>query len=180
MIGAAGGLVAAKSQQSTAEGSSWRRRPCSLQRSRWPARSRAGRLRRRAGRRPRPGGHQKTGLIDLSNNEPGKWATSPSHSRCPKPERQVSEWCSPRLCRRRQWLSLLDNVGNKQSGRCIAGLAPRMRCFRRYLEAVAGLNCPGWLTLYGKFEATFQNVSRFDPRMSVSPDCHAGLDCRLD
>ena len=44
MIGAAGGSVAAKSQQSTAEGSSWRRRPCSLQRSRWPARSRAGPL----------------------------------------------------------------------------------------------------------------------------------------
>ena len=42
-----------------------------------------------------------------------------------------------------------------------------MRRLRRYLEAVAGLNCPGWLTLYGKFEAAFQNVSSFDPRMSV-------------
>jgi hypothetical protein len=49
-----------------------------------------------------------------------------------------------------------------------------MRRFLRYLDAFAGLNCPGWLTLYGKFEAAFQNVGRFDPRMSRPPDCHAG------
>ena len=81
---------------------------------------------------------------------------------------------------RRQWLSLLHDVGNKESGRGIARLATRMWRFRWYLEAVAWLDSPGWLALYGKFEAAFQNVGRFNPRMRVPPDHHAGFNRRFD
>ena len=52
-----------------------------------------------------------------------------------------------------------------------------MRRFRRYLEAIAWFDCAGWLTLYGKFEAAFQNIGRFDSRVRVSRDRHAGLYC---
>jgi hypothetical protein len=52
--------------------------------------------------------------------------------------------------------------------------------FRRYLEAVAWLDSPGWLALYGKFETAFQNVGRFNPRMRVPPDHHTGFNRRFD
>ena len=50
-----------------------------------------------------------------------------------------------------------------------------MRCFGRYLEAIAWFDCAGWLTLYGKFEAAFQNICRFDSRMRVPPDRYASV-----
>ena len=80
-IGAAGGSVAAKSQQSTAEGSSWRRRPCSLQRSRWPARSRAGRL-QAAPDEPRVNSELRELILRMSKENP-LWGGS----RCSSPER---------------------------------------------------------------------------------------------
>ena len=54
-----------------------------------------------------------------------------------------------------------------------------MRRFRRYLEAIAWFDCAGWLTVYRKFEAAFQNVGRFDSRVRVSRDRHTGVYCRF-
>ena len=47
--------------------------------------------------------------------------------------------------------------------------------FGRDLKTVSWLDCAGRLTLYGKFEAAFQDVGGFDPRMRVSPTRHPGL-----
>ena len=50
----------------------------------------------------------------------------------------------------------------------------------RYLEGIACFHRAGRLTLYGKFEAAFQDVSGFDSRMRVSRDGGSLFYCRLD
>ena len=108
-------------------------------------------------------------------------------------ERSTSPWrmdshglafCSLQHARRAlsgrcQRLSLLDDISDKNSGLGVAWLTARMRRFRRYLESVAGLDCPGWLTLDRKLETAFQYVGRFDARMRVPPDRYASVNRRF-
>jgi hypothetical protein len=55
-----------------------------------------------------------------------------------------------------------------------------MGCLGRYLEGIAFFDRAGRLTLYGKFEGAFDNVSGFDPRMRVSRNGGSLFYCRLD
>src|SRR5206468_11200797 len=76
-----------------------------------------------------------------------------------------------------QGLSLLHNIGDKNSGLGAARLTPRVWRLRGYLEGIASFDCAGRLTLYGKLEAAFQDIGGFDSGMRVSPDRHSRLYC---
>ena len=51
--------------------------------------------------------------------------------------------------------------------------------FGRDLKTVTWLDCAGRLTLYGKFEAAFQDISGFDPGVRVSSNGHPWLNRRF-
>ena len=51
--------------------------------------------------------------------------------------------------------------------------------FGRHLEAIARLQCTGWLTLYGKIKATFNDIPGLDARMRVPCDRHSRFYLRF-
>src|SRR5215472_13217985 len=81
------------------------------------------------------------------------------------------------LSRRCERLSLLHNIGDQNSGSDFWRFATRVGRFGRYLEAIAGLDCAGWLTFYGQLEAALHDIGGFDSRMGVPGDFGSGLDC---
>jgi hypothetical protein len=50
----------------------------------------------------------------------------------------------------------LDDISDENSGLGVACLASAMSRFGSYLHGIASFHHTGLLTLYGKFEATFQ------------------------
>src|SRR5712692_4717656 len=90
---------------------------------------------------------------------------------------------APRRCKclsgRCERLSLLHDIGNKNSGLGVARLTTRVRCFGRYLEGIACFDCASRLTLYGKLKAAFQDIGGFDSWMRVSRDGCPRLYCRF-
>jgi iron complex outermembrane recepter protein len=89
---------------------------------------------------------------------------------------------SPERLRRRRCerFSLLHNVRDQNDALGVGRLTTCMGCLGRYLEGIAFFDRAGRLTLYGKFEGAFDNVSGFDPRMRVSRNGGSLFYCRLD
>ena len=95
----------------------------------------------------------------------------------PRPQRRSPERLRRRRCER---LSLLHNVRDQNDALGVGRLTTCMGCLGRYLEGIAFFDRAGRLTLYGKFEGAFDNVSGFDPRMRVSRNGGSLFYCRLD
>jgi hypothetical protein len=68
---------------------------------------------------------------------------------------------------RHERFALLHDVGDRDPGLFVAGLAAGMGRFGRNLETIARFQCAARLTLYGEFETAFQNIARFDSRMRM-------------
>src|SRR6266481_3684754 len=66
--------------------------------------------------------------------------------------RQANDHPAKRSGRRGERLSLLHDIGDENDALGVAGLAPRMGRFGRYVEAIAFFEHAGRLTLYGKLE----------------------------
>ena len=76
----------------------------------------------------------------------------------PRPQRRSPERLRRRRCER---FSLLHNVRDQNDALDVGRLTTCMGCLGRYLEGIAFFDRTGGLTLYGKFEGAFDNVSGF-------------------
>ena len=83
----------------------------------------------------------------------------------PRPQRRSPERLRRWRCER---FSLLHNIRDQNDALGVDRLTTCMGRLGRYLEGIASFDRAGRLTLYGKFEGAFEDVSGFDSRMRVS------------